>query len=289
MKITNKMGLPQPIVDAVTNDPYSRGKADISVTQLIGPPRKAALERSYSDQIEEDASDRIWSLMGQSVHVILERANRVGFAERRFYMPVNGWTVSGAFDAYYSNGLLQDYKVTSAWSVKDGAKKEWEQQLNLGRLLIEYEENENLKITKLQIIAILRDWSKMEASRDPSYPQSQVVLLDVPLWSEAEAHRYLKERVTLHQLARIALPECTPEDRWAKPTKYAVMKEGRERAVKLYDKREDAESHASVDKSLRVEERPGQSTRCQFYCSVARYCSQANQTKTPVVASEVTE
>ena len=35
MKITNKFSLPQPFVDFIKNDKYSRGDADISVTSLI--------------------------------------------------------------------------------------------------------------------------------------------------------------------------------------------------------------------------------------------------------------
>src|SRR3954463_10849323 len=38
MKLTNRLGLPEPIVAAVANDGYSRGDADISVTSLLKPP-----------------------------------------------------------------------------------------------------------------------------------------------------------------------------------------------------------------------------------------------------------
>lgn len=279
MKLTNRQNLPQAIYDAVKADPYTKGDADASVTELIGPPRLAALKREHASEIVEDAADRIYSLLGQSIHTILERANRTGISERRFFMPVGGWTISGAFDAYYADGLLQDYKLTSAWSVKGGVKPEWEAQLNLGRLLIEHEEP-TLKITKLQAVAILRDWSKLEARRDPEYPQSQVVVIDVPLWDREKAMRYLNDRVTLHQQARVTLPQCSQEERWAKPAKYALMKVGGKRAVKLYDTEAEARAHASVDpKNLRVEVRPGESTRCEAYCSVAQFCTQYQQEK----------
>jgi hypothetical protein len=277
MKLTNKTGLPQPVYDAVKNDGYSKGRADASLTELIGPPRIAALKRQFEDQIEEDVADRIYSLLGQSVHTILERANKTGIAERRFYMPVNDWVVSGAFDAYYSDGLLQDYKLTTAWSVKNGVKTEWEAQLNCGRILIEYEDGDKIEINKLQIVAILRDWSKLEAKRDPQYPQSQIVVIDVPLWTEQKAHQYLRERVILHQQARISLPRCTDEDRWAKPPVFAVMKMGRVKAVRLYDTREEADKHAAEDKTLFVKHRPGDATRCKFYCSAAPFCDQQKE------------
>src|SRR3990167_5596923 len=49
MKLTNKQGLPQPLVEAVRNDSYGRGDADISVTQLLAPPRKVALIHEHAD------------------------------------------------------------------------------------------------------------------------------------------------------------------------------------------------------------------------------------------------
>ncbi len=278
MKITNRLCLPQPLVDAVKNDPYSRGKSDISVTQLYQPPRKIALERQYEDVISEDASDRIWSLLGQSMHTILERANLTAIAERRFYYQCLGWTVSGQFDAIYSGGLLQDYKLCSAFEVTKGIKPDWIYQLNVGRVLIENEID--IKITSLQVVAILRDWSKRAAleKKKDGFPQTQVVLIDVPLWPIEKAKSYIEERVTLHQQARITLPECSYEDRWAKPNTFAVTKKGNKRADRVYGTMDEARYHASKDPAnFLITERAAESVRCQFYCSVSAHCSQFKQ------------
>ena len=53
---------------------YSRGKADISVTELINPPQIAVLKRVHRNDIEEDLVDRFWALMGTNIHKILEDA-----------------------------------------------------------------------------------------------------------------------------------------------------------------------------------------------------------------------
>ena len=71
--ITNKHGLPQSIVDAVANDPYVGG-GDISATKLIDAPQIMQLTRQHKDQITVDVSDRVWSLFGQAIHTMLERA-----------------------------------------------------------------------------------------------------------------------------------------------------------------------------------------------------------------------
>lgn len=271
MKITNFAGLPQAIVDAVSNDGYTRGDADISVTALISPPRKVALEALHGGEITEEAADRIWSLMGQSIHTILERANRKGIAERRLSITVEGWKISGGMDLYEEDGVLVDYKVTSAWSVKDGVKPEWTAQLNCYAEILR--ENGH-PVKGLKIVAILRDWSKMEARRDPGYPQSQVATFQVQLWDSDKTKAFIRNRVILHQLARTELPLCTFEERWAKPDTFAVMKKGAKRATKVYDNEKEAEAHAKQDSALFVETRQGENVRCKNYCSVAKFCRQ---------------
>lgn len=271
MKITNRANLPQAIVDAITNDGYSKGEADISVTGLLRPPRLAILEKAHEGDIVEDASDRIWSLLGQSIHTILERANRVAIAERRLFMNVEGWIVSGSMDLYEEAGCLHDYKVTSVWKLVKGDLGEWEDQLNLYSVILRHHGH---KVEKLQVVAILRDWSKREAERDEAYPQAQVVNIDIPLWSEENAMKFMRERVLLHKQAQIVLPECTPKDRWAQPDVYAVMKPGRKSAIKLYAQKHLADMHAADQKGLFVVDRPGRNVRCDSYCRVAAFCTQ---------------
>jgi phosphoglycolate phosphatase-like HAD superfamily hydrolase len=272
MRLTNKMQLPAAIVEAVKNDGYTRGDADISVTQLVSPPQKVALEREYADQLVEDASDRIWSLMGQSIHTILERANRTGLAERRLSAVVEGWKVSGGMDLYDEDGVLVDYKTTSAWSARGGVKDEWLAQLNIYAHILRANGH---PVKGLRVVAILRDWSKLEASRSADYPQSQVAVLPVEMWSPEVAEKYVRDRVILHKLARQSLPSCTGEERWQKAPVFALMKHGRKTAVKLYDNLADAEMHAKSDPaSLYVQTRAGESTRCRLYCSASKFCPQ---------------
>jgi len=281
MHITNRANLPDAIVKAVTNDPYPHGRTgDISVTRLIGPPQIRVLERIHQDEIEGDAADRIWALVGQIGHGILERAETVAITEQRLFAEVEGWQVSGQFDrlALLPNGTLQDYKITSVWSVIDnGAKPDWIAQLNVLRWLAA---KNDYDINKLQVVAILRDWSKGKARQGGNYPPVQVRVLDVPVWSAIDCDAYIRDRVHLHQLAEIQadtgrpLPECTAEERWAKPDVWAVKKPGRKSAVKLYDSQNDAGQHAREIKNGYIEHRPGESVRCADYCAAAPFCRQ---------------
>ena len=141
MKITNELGLPEPLVDAVRNDGYTKGNADFSVTGLIAPPHQSKLMKDHGPKITEDVSERIWSLFGQSVHAIIERSVKDGTGkyeiERRLYTEVMGKRISGQMDLYdVERKAIQDWKVTSVWSVKDDSYKgDWEKQLNIYRWL----------------------------------------------------------------------------------------------------------------------------------------------------------
>lgn len=275
MRITNRYSLPDPIFRAVKNDPYDKGKADISVTELISPPRQVALKRQHWKDLEEDCSDRIWSLCGQVMHTILERANANDIAEQRLSIKVEGWTVSGGMDLYSNWGVLSEYKFTSAWKFKGGQiLKEHEEQCNCYAEILRAN---GYWVKKLQIVAILRDWSKLEARRDRTYPQSQTIVLPVPLWPRDVAQKFLRERVILHKQARITLPPCTEGERWTKPTVFAVMKKLQLRAVRLYASRAEAEAHISGQKYHYIVERPGQDVRCENYCPVKSVCTQFNK------------
>ena len=272
--LTNKFNLPEAIVNAVSNDSYDAGNSDISCTRLIAPARQVALQRKHSEEIVEDVSDRVWSLLGQSVHHILERAaTDDDTVEERYYDTIDGWKVSGQVDLI-SKGTLYDFKVTSVWSVLDGAKTDWVNQLNVLHYLAD-----DPSIERLAIIAILRDWSKLRALKC-HYPKAQVVEIEIPLWTRQEQEAYILERVRKHKNAQTNLTLntemawCTDEELWKRSDVFAVMKEGRKSAVKLCDTEADAESRVeNLGGKHYVEYRKGEAVRCG-YCSVRDFCSQ---------------
>lgn len=280
MKITNRLALPLPIVQAVTNDGYVSGRSGdvphIGVTRLLSPPRLVALEEQHADELEEDAADRIWALIGQAVHVILERAESSAITEERVSRMVEGWEVAGRIDhlALLPDGVLTDWKVSSVWSAKDlrdGGKKEWRDQVRLYAHLL----RPRYDVRRAQIVTILRDWSLNGARRfGNSYPAHQVVVVDIPLWPADEAERFLVERVRLHQAARHDLPRCSRDERWQRPEQWALMKRGRKAAVRLYDDAESAARAANRVDGVYVQYRPGEPVRCLSYCPVSKWCTQ---------------
>lgn len=270
MNLTNLKGLPDALVQAVRNDPYAGG-GDISTTKLIDAPQRRVLYKKYSDFVVEDVSDRIWSLLGQAVHTVLERAETTALTEKRLFAEVNGWSVSGAFDRLHlGDELLQDYKVTSTYNAQ--GSESWTKQLNVLRWLA----HENgYEVSKLQIVAIFRDWSRAKV-RD-GYPESNVGLIDVPLWDLDDTREYIEERVYLHQRASDGdeIP-CTDSERWYEGTTYALKKKGGVRATKVVENIEDL---GEIQDGYEVEVRPGEYKRCASFCDVAPFCKQFKQSK----------
>ena len=293
MKFTNASNLPKAIERAVSNDPYDSSGSDISTTRLIAPPRIRVLEKRNYDLLKEDVADRIFSLLGQSVHHIIERAKtRKELSEKRLFYKdekiTNGWTLSGAFDLLNREGHLTDFKVTSAWQVvhalKDG-KPDWENQLNVLDFLCRKNPNElinyktKIKVKRLSVMAILRDWSLFQTMRSDNYPRKQVAMIPIRRWTEEEQDNYVRERIKIHQNAEKVskLPLCTATERWRKEDQFAVMKSGRKSALRLLDTRQLALDYLKSQNMVEgvgcsIVERKGEDVRCQHYCNVNKFC-----------------
>ena len=273
MNLTNNLQLPEPLVRAVANDSYNGATAsDYTTTGLLRPPRIAALLKQHGEHLTEDVSDRIFSLFGQIVHSIIERAATDELVEKRLFMEIDGKTISGQIDLY-QNSILWDWKTTTIYAGKDGAKEEWIQQGNINRLLCH--END-IEVRGIQYVALYRDWSLLKAQREHDYPKKQVEVFNLPVWPYEKARQFVEERIRLHEEARERLPLCSASERWERPTKWALMKKGQKRAIKLYDT-EDEATAAISDPRQYVEFRQGEPVRCLNYCPVTAYCSQARE------------
>ena len=287
MKITNRYNLPEPIVTALTKDEYTRGESNRSVTQLIGSPRIRILNAENEARVEEDVSALVWMVLGTAVHNMFEGSaenHSKYIPEERLFAEVDGWTISGAIDIQKSEDdntvTVTDYKTTSVWSVIYG-KKEWNTQLNFYAWLVE-QQPKGAKVGKLQVCAILRDWKQRDADTKADYPQAPIMIIDIPLWSKRYRDDYVRGRVRIHQEAEFmrltgdTLPLCTDDERWMKPTTFAVIKKGNKRAKRVLSSFEEAEAYIEQEelKGFLIHERKGEATRCKTYCKVAEFCDQ---------------
>ena len=288
MKLTNNFGMPETIINVIRRPQYSKGKANMSVTELLNSPRIVQLKRKHWDDLTEDASDMVWSIFGTAIHGVLEHGKGDNhIVEERIHVELDGMRISGAIDLQElteAGIILSDYKTTSAWAVMN-EKQDWHNQLNSYAYLVE--KAKNLPVCKLQIVAIVRDWSRRDAATREGYPKAPIVVIDIPLWPFAHREAYVRDRISLHGDALFEMetdgemPECTPEETWEKPTTYALKKDGNVRAKSVHETREAADTAltAATEKAKKgekflIEVREGGRTRCESFCQVAPYCKQ---------------
>ena len=288
MKLTNRHNLPETIVNVIKRPTYSKGKANMSVTELLNSPRIVQLKRKHWDDLTEDASDMVWSIFGTAIHGVLEHGkDDHHVVEERVHATIGGMSVSGAMDLQEieEDGIiLSDYKTTSAWAVMN-EKQDWHNQLNTYSYLVELVKK--VPVKKLQIVAIIRDWSRREAANRDGYPQAPITVIDIPLWPIADREQFIKARIDKHEWALFDMetgdepPECTPDEMWEKPTTYALKKDGNIRAKSVHDSRlsaddalQIAEAKAKKGEKFLIEVREGGRTRCESFCQVSEFCGQ---------------
>lgn len=282
MKLTNKHNIPQTFVNVLKRPTYSRGKANLSVTQLINSPKIVALTKKFEDELEQDVSEMVWSIFGSAVHKVLEHGQDENhIVEERLHTELDGWKISGAIDLQivHPDGIdVRDYKTVSAWSVMN-EKIEWEQQLNIYAWLVETVKK--MPVKSLGIVAIIRDWSRREAARNPDYPQAPIKEIPINTWGMLERKKFISDRIKVHAACEFEietdgdLPECTPEEMWEKPTVWAVKKLGGARAKSVHSTHQEAlEALAKSGRDYEIEVRPGSRTRCETFCPVNHRCQQ---------------
>lgn len=288
MQITNKFGVPETLMSLARRDYYSKGKADYSVTEIISSPRIKRLQAKHWHEMEQDVADMLWSLMGSALHVVAERGETENHVtEERLTVEIDNVTLSGAIDLQHIVGnkcVITDYKFTSVWSVMND-KPEWVTQQNIYAWMVS--KVKGVEVTDVRICALLRDWSRRDMVKE-GYPPAPVYMVDLPLWPLEKTEAYIKERIALHQQAKFLadmedeLPLCTDEDRWVRGDKWAVMKEGRKTALRVFEVKEEAEEYLKTNVPTKekayVEYRKGEPIRCTGnFCSVAQWCSQYQQ------------
>ena len=277
MQITNKLNLPAAFVYAVSTERHNAPHCYSATTLNKGAKEIVLTDRHY-DEITVDASEQIWAVWGTAVHALLESEKDDNFHEERFKVAVGNSWVTGQVDSYdMERGIINDWKTASVWKVQFADFADWRAQgLTYAWLLTK----SGLEVKKCRFVALLKDHSKTKAKHDASYPQSPVFVYELDVTAEelAATEARIIAKVTeienAYKLGDDDIEPCTLEERWADGEKYAVMKNGRKTAVKLFDNQQDAEAYAGeLGNSHYVEHRPAVSRKCEDYCSCCDFCN----------------
>lgn len=311
MKITNVTNIPMTLAVWAVNDSYDyvNDPKYFSVTSLLKPIRQIILQRRVDmNTVSTDVEDFLARAMGTSIHDSIEKAwvqnykqcmEKLGYQdaiidkirinpenqeegtipiylEKRSIKEFTGYKIGGKFD-FVADGLLHDNKSTTTMKwLKGSSDRDYKLQGSLYRWL----NQDIIKDDYIRINFVFTDWSKLNALKDPNYPQHRAAFKDIPLLSIEETEEFLKTKLDLiskyMDTPEEELPKCNDEELWREPTKYKYFANpSATRATKNFDSYNDAYRYMMIEKQGKgcVKTVKGTARRCA-YCSASSICSQ---------------
>ena len=271
MRITNKFNLPSGFVNIAKQQHESKPN-NYSVTTILSSTRQILLARRNDDKIEQDVSDMVNMIFGTAIHHVLEMSDKKNTTEQRLTWPVQGkYELSGQFDLYNEKTFtIEDYKSSSVWKIKHNDFDDWRKQ---GLMYAWLAIKNGIIVEHLKFHALLKDWKASGAKYDKNYPPRQVYTWEYDIISSdlREIEKFIKARFKeiIEYEDKELLPLCTEEERWRTPTVFALMKEGRKSAVKLYDNKQDVPEYKEP---YYLEVREGEDKKCNKYCRANIFC-----------------
>lgn len=277
MKVTNSLHLPEAFVKAVSVERHNKSGC-YSATTLNKGTKEIILQERHWDEFTVDAADSVWATFGTAVHAIMEKYEDGNFHEEKFDIAVSKSRVTGVVDSYdMERGIINDWKTASVYKIMKGDFSDWYKQGMTYAWLLK---QNGLDVRRCRFIALLKDHSMTKAETDNTYPQSPVFTYEFEITPEeleqtgARITAKVKDIEAAELMSDDDIEPCTPEERWADPEKYAVMKNGRKSAVRVFDTLIDAENCAGeLGNSHYVETRPAVSRKCGKYCLCKDFCN----------------
>lgn len=231
----------------------------ISVTRLMKPLRQIIIPpRIPPEEQTTDVTDFIARKLGHAIHDSIEKSWHQGYErslgmlgipadvvatvrlnpdhaeivarqaagqetipvylEQRAIAQIDGFNLGGKFDMV-SDGIVNDFKSTSAWAWAKGTRDEDHiLQMSLYRWIDSKQEHRKITEDYGRINYVFTDWSKAMARSNPKYPQHRVEHKDLALMSVAQTEAWISDKLR-RMLADWGtpekdLPECTDEELW---------------------------------------------------------------------------
>lgn len=273
MRYSNVQNLPEVLVRALAEERNKPNDNEISVTDLISPPLIHTLKKKHWDEIEIDISEKIWALLGISVHYYLEKhAPDEALAEEFLDVEFNGWRILGRKDLYYNKAIC-DYKVTSARSLQE-ERRDWIYQLNLYKWMLE---QIGFEVEKLYIYVFIRDWTRKNEKQFP-IPFS---VIEIPILSKEEIETFLIKRLSLQKLCDENPFECSDEEKWFRKGVVILFDENGNEVRTFFSAEKMANLYLVGNQFLEI--RSWHFIRCTNYCLVRNICPFAEKNKMKIV------
>jgi hypothetical protein len=248
-------------------------------------PRKALIESAkflVKQKDEKGSNSKVAKFIASFVKNTLPTLIKPkALVEFNMSQEFDGVLLSGTLDRYIiSEKKIRDYKTISATQMMFPETKEtWYLQQNIYAHMLR---KLGYEVESIEILAIVKDWSKMKVMQNKDYPRSPFVVVPIEIAKDEDVEKYILERIKLHKKSWEGEPiPCTNKDRWAKADTYKVKATGNKRAVKNFDSMQQAETFIEEnqfkyppEKELYIDIVPAESFRCAHYCPVAKVCPQ---------------
>ena len=287
MKYTNNKNYPKFVQEWLEFDEYDRTEGEISATTLLKPSQVFVLTRKFQEKLTIDVNDLIAAKLGTAIHDSVEKVKLTNcLQEQRLRTEIDGQVISGKFDIIINADQpikkIVDIKSTSVWAYIFGGKdEEYIKQLSIYKYLaskngIELEEEALIQF-------VFTDWSKSKARLGGNYPENRIAIKPIKLMSLEDTEVFIKQRLSLfkEEMSKEIGEQipCNQNELWIKESTFAVMKEGRKSAVKLFKNEGEAEFFVAGQggmSKLSINERKEKAKRCE-YCAVRKFCQQAKK------------
>lgn len=291
MKVTNKYGLPQALVDFIKESRFKHTEKHYSVTTILNPTRNILLNRRHEDEIEIDASSCVIQLLGTATHSLLEKFDKTGNAEIYLKQEItDGYYLTGKCDLYNEETFsIEDYKTANVWKVKFQDFEDWRMQGLMYAWLLR---RQGKHVARLKFHAILKDWTARELRlakmKSEWYPETPVYtwIYEISEFDMREIECFIHQKFGEIQIAELLtddeLPDCGKEDTWYTGDKYAVYKDDKAvKAVRVLDTEEEAKDYIENKMSGKgiIKFRKGEYRRCQDYCECCKFCKYYQERK----------
>lgn len=297
MILTNKMGLPESVVNVIRRQIYKPREDRVRVSELIHNPLIKRLTLDHWDEITADASEFFNVLLGTSVHYILEQmagANVLTEFTMQMDIPGTDKHLKGTLDrCVVTKRRMEDHKVVSVWSLIFGAEdgyEDYQAQQNLYRWMLKNLTGMDMK--ELRLNAYLKDWSQRDAERDKKYPEIPFQFINLPVWTDDQTKGYVNDRLKVHFSDPV---ECTPHEKWQKQTTFAIKAPNAAKAkmAKSHITNDYIKSKAEAVEVIKskgwlqdletgkliIETRVGECVKCERYCLVRDICPYSDKSK----------
>lgn len=199
------------------------------------------------------------------------------YMERRVNKKIGKFTVTGQADFNFE-GQLEDFKTTKCYSWSTGLNDHhyiW--QGSMYRWL----DPQRITSDTTRISFLFTDWSAKNIAM-PNYPAAQVQSRLYTLKSTFATEAFVREKLNKIDFyldkPEEEIPECTDEDIWKKPDKFAYFKNpNSSRATKVFDDENEANLRLVADGNVgKIDVRRGEVGACR-YCAAFPICKQKDR------------